>query len=278
MADALIGFDEVQRQDLIAALVQRELIAQSVLAPTVMNVSKYAVKGAKSITFPYAGHFAVHDKLQNTEVEAQTLTYSGDTLSLNLHKVIQWVIEKSASVQTPVDVELDAISRATRAMAKQLDSDIHAALILASSSSPDHIVAFAGSAIAIADIVDANKLLDIQDVPQDGRVLAISPTDKAALLKIASFVDASQWGNNQPIAKGVIGEVYGCKVVMSTVVTTSRPILYHNEAVAWGLQMGPEFDQQKDLKNLGQRYSLDQMYGVKVMQGGIMQVRMGSAS
>ena len=93
MTDKLIGVTEAQRMALILGLVQKQLIANAKLAPTVMNVSEFAVPGAKSIAFPYAGNFTVSDKAENTAVDAQILTYSADTLDLDKHKVVQWIIE-----------------------------------------------------------------------------------------------------------------------------------------------------------------------------------------
>ena len=144
MADALIGVTEAQRRALILGLVQKQLIASAKLAPTVMNVSEFSVPGAKSIAFPYAGNFVVGDKAENATVDAQVLTYSADTLELSKHKVVQWIIEKIASLQSAVAIEVDAISRAVKGLAKQLDSDIYAALKAASAKTPDHRVAYAG--------------------------------------------------------------------------------------------------------------------------------------
>ena len=88
MADELIGITETQRRELILGMVQKQLIATSKLAGTIMNVSQYAVAGAKSISFPRTGGFTVQDKTENTAVDAQTLTYVSDTLSLNVHRPV----------------------------------------------------------------------------------------------------------------------------------------------------------------------------------------------
>ena len=277
MADALIGVTEAQRRALILGLVQKQLIASAKLAPTVMNVSEFSVPGAKSIAFPYAGNFSVGDKAENAEVEAQILTYSADTLELSKHKVVQWIIEKIASLQSAVAIEVDAISRAVKGLAKQLDSDIYAAIKGASAADPDHKVAYAGDTIAIADILTGIKLLDIQDVPEEDRFLAINPTEKAEILAIEKFIDASKLGSGAPLYTGQIGQIYGIPVIVSTVVATDNSVLYHRESTAWGLQAGPDYDTQKDLANLGMRHSIDQLYGVKTLDGGKRQVLLGTA-
>ena len=217
------------------------------------------------------------DKAENTAVDAQVLTYSADTLDLDKHKVVQWVIEKIASLQSAVAIEVDAISRAVRGLAKQLDMDIYAALKAASAANPDHKVAYAGATIALADILNGIKLLDLQDVPEDDRFLAINPTEKAEILAIDGFIDASKLGAGAPLRSGQIGQIYGIPVIVSTVVETDNSVLYHMESTAWGLQAGPDYDTQKDLANLGMRHSIDQLYGVKTLDAGKRQVLIGNA-
>ena len=64
------------KQDLIAALVQKELIAKAILAGTVLDVSRFAVKGAKTIAFPKAGSFTVEDRATGVQATIQNLTFS----------------------------------------------------------------------------------------------------------------------------------------------------------------------------------------------------------
>lgn len=281
MADVLTGDSatDAMKQTIVAALVQRELIASSVLAPTIMDVSQFAQAGVDEIEFPKLGSFTVTKKTSGTPVDAAALTYGTDKLLLDQHAVVQWLIEKKANKQAAINLELENLQRAARAHAKQVDVDIHASLIAGvSAAGPDHIIAFAGASIDKTDILEAMRLLDVQEVPADQRYLAVNPAEHKAMLLISSFIDASQYGANQPIQNGEIGQVYGMKVLKSTVVTAGRPLVYHKEAATIGFQMQPQFDQDKDLANLGTRFSLDQLYGIKTMQSGKLVVRLGSAT
>ena len=281
MADQIIGDAAVKRQALIAALVQKELIASSKLAATVMNVSQFAVPGSKSIEFPYANSFSVTKKVSGTAVDAAALTYAGDTLNLDQHAVIQWLIEDKASLQSIVNVEVDAIARATRAHAKGVDVDVYTQLI-AGADNAAQSVSFTGNTnttMGRADIINALKILELQEVDvENGEVyLAINPTQKSEILNISDFIDASKFGSNVPIQKGVIGEVLGAKVIVTTSVTADAAVMYHKEALALGFQQMPRFKQQSDLANVAERYSLDQLYGLKYMQEGIMSVKLYQA-
>lgn len=282
MADVLTGdtATDAMKQTIVANLVQRELIASSVLAGSIMDVSQFAsANGIDEIEFPNLSSFTVTKKTSGTAVDAAALTYGTTKLLLNQHAVVQWLIEKKASKQSAVTLEVENLQRAARAHAKQIDVDIHAELIAGvSASAPDHIVAFIGAGFDKADIVNAMRLLDIQELPAENRFLAVHPTEHATMLNIEGFIDASRYGSNMPVMNGEIGQVYGMRVLKSTVVTAGRPIAYHQEAAVIGFQLQPQYDTQKDLANLGTRYSLDQLYGVKTMLSGKGIVRMGSAT
>lgn len=281
MADVLTGdtATDAMKATLIANIVQRQLIAKSVLAATVRNVSEFAIDGIDEIEFPKTSNFAVTKKVSGTAVDAAALTYSTDKLLLDQHAVVQWLIEKKANKQSAINLETANLLNAANAHAKQVDVDIHAAMIAGvSASGPDHIIAFAGASFGRADIVKAMELLDLQEIPSELRYLAVNPTDHATLLNITDFIDVSKYGSSAPVMNGEIGQLFGMKVLKSTVVTAGRPLAYQQEAVALGFQLLPQFDQDKDLANLSTRYSLDQLYGAKVMQGGVGIVRLGAAT
>jgi N4-gp56 family major capsid protein len=281
MPDVITGdvATDVLKKTLVASIVQRELIASSVLAASVRDVTEFAEDGADEIDFPRHGSFTVTKKVSGTAVEAAALTYAADKLQLNQQAVVQWLIEKKAQKQSAVNLETANLLAAARAHAKQVDVDIHAAMIAGvSTAAPDHVIAFAGATFGRADIVEGLKLLDLQEYPSSDRFLAVNPTEYATMLNIADFIDASKYGSTQPIMNGEIGQVFGMRVLKSTVVTAGRPLIYHRESLVLGFQMAPELDSDKDLANLATRYSLDQLYGLKVMQSGKGIVRLGAAS
>lgn len=281
MADAITGSTDVSSvgQAAVAELVQRNLIAKSKLLGTVYNVSSLAMPGDKSVALPKMTNFTVTKKTSETAVDAAQLTYSVDTITFDQQAVVQWLVEKRAALQSKVALANMNFQRAVEAHAKQVDTDIHAALIAGvSAAAPDHIVAFAGASFAQADITNARYLLDAQEVPEDNRFLAINPAEEKLLLDDDNFIDASKYGSARPIQNGEIGMIYGSSVIKTTVVTSGRPLYYHRESLAIAFQQDPQFESQQDLANLATRYSLDQLYGLSILQSGKMVVRMGSAS
>lgn len=273
MADAVLGNAETSalRQDLIAAMVQRELIDEAVLAPGVMDVSQFAEPGAKSIEFPKAGSFTVQKKQEDEEAQAQTVTYATDSLPLDQEAVVQWVLPKRSSLQSRPNLVADTVGRAARAHARQVDVDLRDAMIAGAANT----VTLSGS-FGREEITEMRKNIRADKFPMRDLTLAISEDFEEAMLNVSDFINADAYGSSQPIQEGEIGKVFGVKVVVSTLLTAAagaRALMWHKESIALGFQSGPDFDSDKDLKNLGTRYSLDQLYGYKVLQAGAGMVK-----
>jgi len=284
MADSLMGVTTTVATalDAISAQVQIYLQEEAVMIPNVMNFSALAVKGSKQVEIPRApGFSSVDDKAENAAVDAQTIVFSTDVLNLNKHKVIQWIIEKIASEQSVVAVLNEAILRAGQDIANQVDKDI-IAILENVASSPDHSFVYTGGGgteITEADILKARRLLRQQKLSASmmkSLALAISPEQEEIMLKIANFIDASKYGVGAPIATGEIGRVFGVRVFVHNDINNLKSLMFHPSAAGYATQIGPDFDSQKDLRNLGTRYSIDQLYGTKELDTGKRAVLIGT--
>lgn len=279
MSDVLFGkteVDAVSTELVLGAMVQDQLIQQAVLLGTVNMYP--APLGSDKLKIPRAGGFTVGDKAENTAAEAQTITYATDDLSLDKHKVIQVLVEKFAMTQSEVAMLSDIASRAGKAMALQIDTDIIAGLVLTSASAPDHRIAFAGASIAQVDILEARKLLKVQNVNVQECFLGINPTEEKAILAIADFVRADAYGSAAGLQSGVLGSLYGTKVVVHNGFTAGNAVMWHPSHVGVGIQEMVSYDSMKDLANLAVRHSWDMIYGVKTLDSGKRGVLLGSAS
>lgn len=263
----------------VSKLAQSFLIQNSVLLPTVTDYSSLAVPGASSIKLPRSGGFAVGDKSENTAVNAQVITYAADSITFS-HRTVQFLIEKIAAKQSVVDVVSDAVMKATKALALDLDAKIIAQLELASSSAPDHQIVFAdtsGDVVAKADILAARKLLVDQNINPRECYLAVGSEKESELLALADFIQAERYGSNMPIMAGEIGMIYGMKVVVHTSITDYM-LAWHPSAVGYAFSQPIELDFDKDLANIGTRYSLDYIFGAKVLDSGKRCVKVDSTN
>ena len=282
MADALIGVTESQAaaMDIISNQVQSYLNQESKMLPLVSNYSALAKKGSKTVEIPRAGGFAaVDDKVENTSVDSQILTFATDSLGLTSHKVIQWLVEDIAEEQAVVYIVQEALKRAGSQIARTIDQALIDALEGASASTPDHRIAYAGTTvIAEADILDARQLLQAQFLDPKECYLGINSLQEKEMLGIANFIDASKYGSNEALVNGEIGRVFGVKVIVHEDFESLKSIMWHPSSMAFASQMGPNFKSESDLKNLGTRYSVDHLFGVKMLDSGKRNVMIGTAT
>lgn len=272
MADALTGVTETSAtaRALVESMAQKYLIQESKMMGLVTNYSSLAVPGSSSLKLPKAGGFTVADKAENTAADAQISAFSVDTLSFNVHRVVQFLVEDFANMQASVDVIAEYVLRASKDLALDIDKKIIAQLRLGSASAPDHEIAFNDAVnedIELADILNARKLLMIQNIDPRECYLAVGPDQEANMLKIANFIEAEKYGSNNPIMNGEIGMVYGMKVIVHTTLA-QEALAWHPSAVAFALQQGVRVQKDYDLAQLANRYSLDYAGGFAVLDGG----------
>lgn len=257
--------------DLVAAMVQKQLIAKAKLMFTVQDESARAVKGAKSVSFPRTGDLTPVAKAENVDSEAIALTYAADQLTLDQHYQAYVKLEDKADIQSVLNVESDILERASAGMAKLMDTKIYTVLKAgASASNPDHIIDHYGSSGAITrtKILQARKLLDDQNVPDDDRFLVVNPEQEAELLDIDGFVDADKYGSTSAKLNGEIGRLFGFTVIKTTICEANVSLYYHRSACAFARQMEPKWEKDRSLAALSNEYSLSALYGAKILDSG----------
>jgi N4-gp56 family major capsid protein len=260
-------------------MAQSFLIQESVLLPTCTDYSNLAVPGASSIKLPRSGGFTVQDKQENVSADAQVITYASDTITFS-HRTVQFLIEKLAARQSVVDVVSDAVMKATKALALDIDEKILAEINLGSASAPDHQIVFADTVndvLAKGDILAARKLLIDQNINPRECFLAVGSEKEAEMLAIEGFVDASKYGSASPVMLGEIGMVYGMRVLVHTSISDYM-VAWHPSAVGYAFSQPIELDFDKDLANIGMRYSLDYIFGAEVLDGGKRCVKVDSTN
>lgn len=262
------------RQDLVSAVVQETLKAKSVLIPTVLDYSASISPGMQSLYIPRRGQFAAATKAEETDLTAQTFTFTQDQLTLS-HKAIYSEVEIIADLQSAVNVEAEVIKESAAELAKAMDDLIIAQLKLASSAAPDHILDYSNTptdTLQVADIANARRLLNIQSVPMADRFMLISPDQEAAVLQLANFIQAERYGNAEPVQNGEVGKIFGFRVLVHPSLVAADAIFFHKMACAFGVQLAPQFESMMNLPGVKKQYLLHTIAGAKVLQAGKAQV------
>ena len=254
--------------DVVAAILQAELIQNSVLLGTVSDYTAWVMPGANTVKVPRTSSFIAGDKVENTASSYQALTFATDDIELSIYKHIVAELEDIAREQSAVDVEGEYIRRMATAMVEAIESDIAGVII--KSANEIQLSGTSNLLITKADILEARKLLDDAKVPAGERFLVIPPSQEKAMLLIEDFVDASKYGSNQAVMNGELGRIFGMSVIKTTsLASDTEAVVYHRSHAAFARQLAPKFEKQRAaLTKLADELSLSLRYGVKQLDSG----------
>jgi hypothetical protein len=265
MADAITGNTQVvaTKQDLIAAIVQKELKASSILINYVNDVSKFCVKGAKSISFPKLGSLTAADRSSGAAGDAQVISpvAAVDTLDLNLKPYVAYIIDPNDEIQSTLDWELEMAKLAASAHARYVDAAIVTALKL------HGIEVSATGDISRDFILEMREGLNKNFAPKNDRVLVVAPDQETAMLKVDEFTRADIYGSSN-IPQGEIGKVYGTPVVMHDALADGEFFMFSKSGLNIGFQKGPQMSSQpaNEYGSGAMRTAVDQLLGIKGSQ------------
>jgi hypothetical protein len=121
--------------------------------------------------------------------------------------------------------------------------------------------------------------LDNLNVPLNGRAWVVPPVEKKSLLGIDRFTEQSftgEMGDGNSIRNGMIGDLYGTPVYVTTTVPTVtaddtvtdyRAAVYiHKGAITHAEQLGIRTQSDYKLEYLGDLFVADTIYGVAMLR------------
>ncbi len=218
-----------------------------------------------TVHIDYVKNLSTGDKTADTEVTFSANTEGKITLTVNKHKYVAVRIEDIAKIQSKPDLRAAYTQKMGYALAKQVDSDL-----LALYSGVATTKGTTSSKITLSTILDALQVLDENDVPSENRYLVISAAQKRALLEIPEVVRYDYRGDSQALKTANIGSLYGLEGIFWTnqVPTTgtspkvSHNLLFHKEAFALVMQLGPRIQADYNIRALATELVGDEIYGV----------------
>lgn len=234
----------------ISSIVQQELLESVVVLPTMDNKSSMAGKGMKQIDLPRfdtdsSGRFG-DPSTQNpdgqTPVGYVAADLEVDSIVLDKWKNLSYRIPDRVSQQSVVNLEAELSRKAGREFALYMDKEAIAVLATLTDS-----VTYtgAGSTLALADITEARKKLNRNNVSADNRYLLISPEREQDMLNLPNFIKADEYGARDALLNGEIGRVFGFRVIVSNLLTANQSFAYHQECVAYAIQSDISFESQR---------------------------------
>jgi N4-gp56 family major capsid protein len=248
-------------------------------------VSKMSFKGKKGDTLhiPKPTRGAATAKAASTQVTLQAATETEVQVLVNQHWEYSRLIEDIVEVQALASLRRFYTEDAGYALAKVVDTQLiqlgrfvqgggGTNAYSGGFSGADGTTAYVGTAGALTDAAIRRTIqrLDDADVPMDGRQLVIPPSSRNTLMGIARYTEQAfvgDAGNSNTIRNGMVGELYGVKVFVTTNADTASSggnraaLMFHKDAFVLAEQMGVRSQTQYKQEYLGTLFTSDMLFG-----------------
>ena len=264
-ANALVN----TKQDLVAALVQRELKETASLLTCVEDHSGLAVKGSKTVSIPKYSSFVVGDRAFGAAgVETAALTDAVDTISLTKNKYIKFGYDASDEMQSTTNYLATAIQRASSAHGRQINTDIITEWEAVGGLNINGAVP---ADITTSNILDMRKFLMEGFADMSKAKFICAADQERILLALPEFSRYDyRGGGAAPIINGTIGFVYGIPVILNQQIKAQQSFMVCPAGVGFAFQKNPTVAQDTDLDygTGGQKVVVDCVYGLNGLQLG----------
>lgn len=246
----------------VSGIVTETLIQESVMMGAVNDYTSQIGPGMDRLDIPLFTELAVQDVSESAAMTAQTISVGVGQLNLDRHKSIPFAISDKAMTQAKANLVAETVKNGARSLAAEIDDYILGLLDAgASTAAPDHRQAL--TADPLADLALAKKLLDDQNVPKAMRYVVASPGFCQALLGTNNVINAEKYGSENPIQAGYVSRIYGFTILesSSSSIVDDGFIAYHRDTMAFGRQIAPKFERQRQVLKQADDYALTHLYG-----------------
>ena len=273
-----VATDVIER--VVSSIVQETLLQESVMIPSIMNMSAMIRPGMDTLKIPRFTALPVETVTEGTSLTINNPTIATDDLVMEINQAIHWEISDRADIQSKIDIAVQLVRDGSRTLAFQIDDNIITRLNTVSTATPDNLLAFANATnIQLTDIAAARERLNEQNVPMSDRFIAIPPKQERFILAIEEIIHLEKYGTTDAIQNGEIGKIFGFKILLTTSANLNDDsfLAYHRSAVAYGTQISPKFETDRNVAKLVDEYTLSQLYGVQLLDntgtgGGVRNV------
>ena len=291
--------------DEIVAAYKKSLVAANL-------VKKMSFKGKKGDTvhIPSPNRGSASVKAANSQVTLIAATEGDVAVAIDKHYEYSRLIEDIVEAQALSSLRQFYTDDAGYALGKQVDTDLvnvgqqfnvstagagnfryAGAFIGGDGSTAFDYSASAGagnaSALTAAGIRRTIQRLDDSDVPMDNRFFLIPPNVRNTILGLSEFTtfnSVGEAGSANSIRNGMIGDIYGVPVYVTTNAGTAKSaadgsgtslgrvcLMAHRDSMVLVEQVGVRSQTQYKQEYLGTLFTADTLYGVSELRnyGGV---------
>lgn len=244
--------------------IQQPFDKELQMAKLVLDRSGLVADGGDTIRVPFVAGVDARAKSASTQVTFDSPDGTAIAHAIDKHYYSAVLIEDIAKIQSNYDLKAAFQQRMAEALARQIDTDLHALYSGVGST------VSAGAAVDDADIISVVATFDAANTPQSERRGVVGNNTKADLLGVNKYVAYDQTGKTGKAvdgSTGLIGSVYGMDLYHSGNVptsTTGRNLFFHKSAIVLAQQQAPKFEMEYVVRDIGWNTVLHTVYGVGV--------------
>lgn len=234
------------------------------MAKLVMDRSGLISDGGDMIRVPFTAAVDARAKSASTNITYDSPEGAPITHNIDKHYYVGVLIEDIAKIQSNYDLKTAFQERMAEALARQLDTDLHALYSAAGTS------VSGGAAIDDADILAIVAAFDAANTPPSQRRGVIGHYTKQDLLGVNKYTAYDQTGKTGKAvdgSDGLVGSVYNMELYHSGNVptsTTGRNLFFHKSAIVKAVQQKPKFEMEYSVDALGFKTALHTVFGIGV--------------
>jgi len=265
------------KNDLIIAMVQRELQAKIKVLPFLKDLSPFAAKGSKTISVPRLSSFTAANRAFGAAFGESTLTDAVDALNLNQNTGVMWIEDKADETQSSIEFRMEAAKRAAGSVGRFVSSAIYTGVAAAGGLS---INAGIPADVTKQNMLDLREYVLCNEGNLDQMVYLVSCDQESVLLGIADFIRSDSYGAQETaLSSGVIGKLYGVPVVIDNLLGTQQVICLDKDGYAYASQRNTNMQEENDIQygTDAKKVVVDHLWGHAPMQVGELSAGAGNS-
>lgn len=222
-----------------------------ILSDLVVSLDQEVASFGDIVHLPVMAALSTTTKSADTDVTFTSNTDTDTTVTVNTYEYVAVAI--TLEVQKKAKYDLPGLNQ--KAMGKAIGNRWDAQLASLYSTFSQS-AGTAGAGLLDASLIEATRLLDVANAPDDDRNVVFHPTAWADFIGIEKFYNSATFPQQKVLSKNQVADVYGLKVFKSNNIsntgTTERNLVFHREAM--GLARSIKIDiMMQDMARAGRK-------------------------
>lgn len=251
------------------AIVARE--ARLVFANLVNRAFEKEMRFGDTLHVSSVTDLAARTKSANTAITYETQTETNTDITVSTNQYAAMAVEDITKIQSNRDLFSSYAGKMGYALDLAVD-DVLAGL-------PDDVTNTVGTLatdLTYENLLRARQYLDDANVPDEDRVMVVSPAQESGMMKLEHFINRDykeqmgatqgQKGNKAWFGNWLGMPVYKSVNVEGTNAAGHDNVMFQHEAFALVMQMKPKFESMRDIDYLVDKVAAQQLYGTKEMR------------